>query len=62
MRAVHWLHRNSRALSSSDTSVMLMRHYHIMSHLCVFKNFWELLFKKQSAVFDGEQEKESIFI
>ena len=31
-----------------------------MSHLSVFRNFWESFFKHENAAFNGEQEKESI--
>ena len=31
-----------------------------MSHLSIFKNFWEHFFKHENAALNGEQEKESI--
>ena len=62
MRAVQWLYWNSGTWSSSDIIVMLKLHYHIMSHLSVFRNFLVNLgafFNHTNAVFNGEQEKES---
>ena len=41
MRAVQWLHWNTRAWSSSGVIVMLKWRYHIMSQFSVFRNFWE---------------------
>ena len=41
VRAVHWLYWNPCTLSSSDVLVMLKWRHHNMSHLSVFKNFWE---------------------
>ena len=60
MKAVHWLYWNSLTWSSSDVNVKLKRGHHVMSHLSVFRIFWEPFFKQYFAVFYGEQEKESI--
>ena len=48
-------------LPSSDIIDMLNERHHIMSHLIVFSNLWEIVFfKLKIVVFNGEQEKDSI--
>ena len=59
VRAVHWLYQNSRAWLSSDVIVMSKWHHHVMSHLRIFKNFWEPFINIKSLL-NGEQEKEPI--
>ena len=44
-RVVHWLHWDSRTYSSSDVIVMLKWRHHVISHLSVFRNFWEPLMR-----------------
>ena len=33
-----------------------------MSHLSIFRKFWEPLFEYENAVFNGEQEKNTLFV
>ena len=54
---IHWLYWNSRRLLSSDIIVMLKWRHHVKLYLCVFRDFWKLIFKYKNS---GEQEKESI--
>ena len=45
---------------TSDIIVMLKWHHHVVSHLSLLRNFWKPFFKYINAVFNGEQDKESI--
>ena len=54
--SVHWLYWNSRTWSSSDVIVILKWCHQGMYYLIVFRS----PFYNKNAVFNGEQEKESI--
>ena len=59
VRAVHWLHSNLRASSSSDIIVMLKWRHHVMSHFSVSGIFSETS-GTLTAVFKGDKETKSI--
>ena len=46
--------------TTSDAIVILKCHHRDMSHLNVFRNFWEPILQYENVVFNGEQEKGSI--
>ena len=62
MRTVHWLYWNSHTWSSGNLIVMLKWNHHIMSHLSIFRNFWEPFFKHKMWYLMVSKKKNLLFV
>ena len=60
--SVHWLYWKSSTWLLDNVIIMLKWRHHVMSHLSIFKNFWEQFFKHKMRYLMVSKKKNSLFV